>query len=678
MPEIKYQLRIPYSIEATDDSLTPPPIDAHFDVELANSIAELESYNKHLYRPNTYLHKWWARRCGSTFRLILKHLVHDEYQRNYYTPGGLAGKIILDPMMGGGTTLHEAIRLEANVIGADIDPIPILQARATLSEIPLIRLETAFEQFYQTLRGELAAHFMTMCPTCGQATDIGFTLYGLQKTCQCGPVLLVNSLALRYESDGTVIRLCSQCHSTTRGAEATDNMCPCVPTGKPPLIEKGTSRCQKCGALYIEDYTKPFYSRYTPLVMVGQCPQHGMFFSPTSEVDLELVRRADDLRDTLDFGSLADFTIIPGPKSSDLVSHGVTTYLDLFSSRQLLFLHRVIELLPAFEPLVRLNLALLVSTSLEFNSMLCGYKGGDKKRPGAIRHTFSHHAYSFPYTALENNPLHPAKSSGTLQNLFDDRIRRARRWAILPQERQINDGTSRLITLRGEIDAGTEVRSAVDLSSGVRQFLLLQGSSVSLNLASDSIDYVITDPPYFDSVQYSDLAAFFRVWLKRLVPDAALWDYDLAGSAVDPQANGKGQYADVLGGIFVECHRVLRKESGRLVFTFHHWNPKGWASLTLALKRGGFVLLNRYVVHAENPISVHISNLKALLHDAILVLAPSEAGHRQEWELPAIVDKSDSQRFCADCATVLGWMLNSELGDDEIEPLWRKLLESSS
>lgn len=391
--------------------------------------------------------------------------------------------------------------------------------------------------------------------------------------------------------------------------------------------------------------------------MVGQCPQHGMFFSPTSEVDLELVRRADDLRDTLDFGSLADFTIIPGPKSSDLVSHGVTTYLDLFSSRQLLFLHRVIEVLPAFEPLVRLNLALLVSTSLEFNSMLCGYKGGDKKRPGAIRHTFSHHAYSFPYTALENNPLHPAKSSGTLQNLFDDRIRRARRWAILPLERQINDGTSRLITLRGEIDAGTEVRSAVDLSSGVRQFLLLQGSSVGLNLASDSIDYVITDPPYFDSVQYSDLAAFFRVWLKRLVPDAALWDYDLAGSAVDPQANGKGQYADVLGGIFVECHRVLRKESGRLVFTFHHWNPKGWASLTLALKRGGFVLLNRYVVHAENPISVHISNLKALLHDAILVLAPSEAGHRQEWALPAIVDKTDSLRFCTDCAAALGWAL---------------------
>ncbi len=32
-------------------------------------------------------------------------------QRNYYAPGRLEGKVILDPMMGGGTTLHEAIRL---------------------------------------------------------------------------------------------------------------------------------------------------------------------------------------------------------------------------------------------------------------------------------------------------------------------------------------------------------------------------------------------------------------------------------------------------------------------------------------------------------------------------------------------------------------------------------------
>jgi adenine-specific DNA methylase len=41
-------------------------------------------------------------------------------------------------------------------------------------------------------------------------------------------------------------------------------------------------------------------------------------------------------------------------------------------------------------------------------------------------------------------------------------------------------------------------------------------------LADNSVDFIVTDPPYFDSVQYSDLAAFFRVWLRQLLPDAAV------------------------------------------------------------------------------------------------------------------------------------------------------------
>ena len=54
-----------------------PLIDTSFDVGFADRLARYETYNKHHYRPNTYLHKWWGRRCGSTFRLILKGLVDD-------------------------------------------------------------------------------------------------------------------------------------------------------------------------------------------------------------------------------------------------------------------------------------------------------------------------------------------------------------------------------------------------------------------------------------------------------------------------------------------------------------------------------------------------------------------------------------------------------------------------
>ena len=49
-----------------------PNIDQAFPEHLVDALSRREVFNKHLFRPNTYLHKWWARRCGSTFRAILK------------------------------------------------------------------------------------------------------------------------------------------------------------------------------------------------------------------------------------------------------------------------------------------------------------------------------------------------------------------------------------------------------------------------------------------------------------------------------------------------------------------------------------------------------------------------------------------------------------------------------
>ena len=166
-------------------------------------------------------------------------------------------------------------------------------------------------------------------------------------------------------------------------------------------------------------------------------------------------------------------------------------------------------------------------------------------------------------------------------------------------------------------------------------------------------------------MQYSDLAAFFRVWLKQLFPTDVGWDYDIAESAVDPQANGNGQYVEVLSSIFCECQRVMNPQHGRLIFTFHHWNPKGWTGLSVAIKRAGFVLLSFYVVHSENPSSVHITNQNALTHDAILVLG-SQDTHSRSWEAPSTVNKFDSRQFTSDCATALGWMLNNQLEDGSI------------
>lgn len=627
-------------------------------------------FNKHLFRPNTYLHKWWARRCGSTFRTILKQFAPSPERSDYYAAGGLEGLTVLDPMMGGGTTLHEAIRLGASVIGADIDPIPVIQARASLSRTTLPRLRAAFDRFLADIHAELHPYFQTHCPTCEAQTDVRYCLHGVRKRCRCGSVVQVEQYELRQD-DHETIRL-----DPCTGTIYVGPQRPSPETGPRRLIKKGDKKCLTCGQPYDAMEELPFYARYAVVAVVGECEKHGLFYRTPSKHDLDLIEAADKVRDELDFGDPTDFLIQGGPKSNDLIRHNVRSYLDLFSSRQLLYLHCAIQQLRHHRGVEHLNMAVLVSTSLEFNSMLCGYKGWYRSRPGAIRHTFALHAYSLQYTALENNPVNPAKSSGNLRQLFYDRIERGRRWAALPVERRINAGKRlETVSINGETDAGDEVLAQDELSAGGGRFWVMQRDSRDLPLADGSVDIVVTDPPYYDSVQYADLASFFRVWLARLVPCAATWHYDHRHVAVATNGDrGSNNYMALLAGIFRECHRVLRPQAGRMVFTFHHWDYKAWAELTLALQEAGFRLMNAYVVFSEHPISVHIRNVKSIQHDCVLVLAGERELVGRRWLEPTFVETDDSEAFCRHCGESLGWLLEEQLTPVEVRSRWRQLL----
>lgn len=642
------------------------PIDQGLDADLADQLAHLESYNKHHFRPNTYLHKWWGRRCGTTFRLILKGLVEDPAAQSYYAPGGLEGKVILDPMIGGGTTLHEAIRMGANVVGADIDPIPVLQAQATLTELPLSRLGSGFERFHSAVSASIDANFMTTCPECEVPTPFWFALYGLRRRCGCREVIVVDSLTVRQEPDGSLLQLCPECGSLDHFGQHL-----CSVTGSAKIVTKQERMCAECGERFRDFLDVPYFQRYRLLVLSGHCPAHGLFFRSPTVLDHDRLGQANARRAELPFEDAA-FHVNGGDKSIQLLRRGITSYLDLFSSRQLCYLGEAITNLPDDDPVVRLKLALLVSTSLEFNSLLCGYKGVARRRAGAVRHAFSHHGYAFPYTALEANPVYPQAVSGSLRKLYAARLERARQWAVAPRERIIDDDKVAFVTIAGERDSGEEIHSATELASGQRRFMLCRQSSVSLPLPDQSIDAVVTDPPYYDSIQYTDLAEYFRVWLRCMLPEVTDWDYDAAAVAVNSERNGEDDhYLATLSGIFVESARVLRPESGRLIFTYHHWRPRAWATLTIALRRAGYRLLNYEVVHAEHPMSVHINNMKALTHDAILVLGSKGFGSSRNWQPPPLPLARHSREFTAGCAALLGWALaQPEVSDVMTYRMW--------
>ncbi len=646
-------------------------LDAFFPIDEANELAALEAYNKHLFRPNTYLHKWWARRSGTTFRYILKQLCEDPAKRDYYVSGGLEGKIILDPMMGGGTTVHEAVRLGASVIGCDIDPIPVLQGVASLTRIPLHEKRAVFDQFMGELSKALDPWFATQCPECSSSCETQFTLYGLRKRCQCGEAIFVDSLILREEQDGRTIRLdpCTM-------MPVSGKMPPGSQGARPLVHEKTVRRCQDCGDLFQDLRDVPYCQRYVPLVTFGHCPVHRLFVEPVRDDERQRLASAEAYVQHNIQIPRHGFHVPSGPKSIDLIRRGIECYVDLFTPRQLMYLARCKTLLDSVPEPHRLWLAMLVSTSLEFNSLLCGYKGSDKRRPGAIRHVFSHHAYSFPHTALENNPVYRGETSGTLGLLFHDRIERSAQWADAPIERRLTSKGWTKVVLRGEVDGGIPCQHVELLPAAEpRRFLVMQQDARDLPVPDCSVDHVVTDPPYFDSVQYSDLATFFRVWLHWFLPHAAQWHYDVADSAVAETSSNGTKYQNALAGIWQECHRVLKKPGGRLVFTFHHWRAEAWAHLTLSLKRADFRLANDFTVYSENPISVHIRQLNALKHDSILVFQPNGQHHAERrYPAPPDVDSSDSHAFCSGCAQLLGYCLESDLNESDIWQLWKQTL----
>jgi adenine-specific DNA methylase len=263
--------------------------------------------------------------------------------------------------------------------------------------------------------------------------------------------------------------------------------------------------------------------------------------------------------------------------------------------------------------------------------------------------------------------------------LFEDRIIRAAAWASSPIEARLRGREIVRIPIVGEVDNGETARTYEELRKEPRRFMLIHDDARNLDLPDGSVDYVVTDPPYYDSVQYGDLSRFFRVWLRLLLPGVLLWDYDQSSAAVaQRQTPDEGKYCETLADIWRVCAKVLMKDHGRLIFTYHHWRPNAWAELTISLKRAGFVLVNRYVVFSENPISVHIRKLRALKHDVILILKPkSKEEPVRSWSRIRKVESDDGARFCRDCGSVLGWLLNSEYEEAEIRREWHSIIEAN-
>ena len=104
-------------------------------------VSELAIPERSSYKPIYQISKWFARRSSSTFRALLLGALlppSADLMANFYSDHDFSDVTVIDPFVGGGTTVIESLRLGLNCIGVDINPIAWF---ITKTEAELVNLE---------------------------------------------------------------------------------------------------------------------------------------------------------------------------------------------------------------------------------------------------------------------------------------------------------------------------------------------------------------------------------------------------------------------------------------------------------------------------------------------------------------------------------------------------------
>jgi adenine-specific DNA methylase len=351
-------------------------------------------------------------------------------------------------------------------------------------------------------------------------------------------------------------------------------------------------------------------------------------FEPPTAEDLKALEEAERelkrLRPGWEKANIIPVEAIPaGDKTGEPMVRGMARWADLFSPRQLLCFGVLVEGLRNLRPeiiaaeghelgeaIVHL-LALVIDKFANWNSILSSWNAPFR----TSRSVFDRHDFSFKPAWAE---MAPCNAGSGLD------------WAI----------DKGVLTPYEEI-----ARFCTD--SDVKTIDISLGSATNLpQIPTGSVTAVVIDPPYADNVQYSELADFFYVWLKRTQghrrPEwfsTYLCEHDQEAvvnlsrhrdggkkSVKEARAEAYNFYNRLMTDTFRECRRILR-DDGVLTVMFTHKKQEAWESLFMALIRAGFRITATWPVKTENDDSLNQARKNAAQSTVILVAREREPGN---------------------------------------------------
>lgn len=604
-----------------------------FPFEFLSQLAERESWRKEVHRPVYHVHKWWAKRLGSVFRGILLGCALPEdsdLAAEFYRPHVFADLTVFDPFMGSGTTIGESHKLGAAAIGCDINPVAVAAVRTALGPLDREKIKAAFQELSDGVGEKVRAVYRSK-DSRGHACDVLYFFWVMQANCPAchlkvdlfpSWIIARNANPCRRPEVQILCPSCGDIFAGRHGDKAAT--CPSCDYRFDPEAgpAKGTkASCLHCGRTFTildavaDAKSRPAFKLYGKLVLRHDGAKQ--YLPAIAEDQMAYQQCSSRLGEELQHGRivLPALELEDGYNTRQAMRYGFTGWRDFFNDRQLLALGWLRSgIMQISDQPTKDVLLTLFSGVLEFNNMFASYKG---EGTGAVRHMFSHHILKPERTPIEANVWGTPKSSGSFYNLFRSRLLRAIDYRLAPAEvHGGNGGVGRVCSqpFTGRI----EKRWPHDGAFSPRAIYLACGDSADTGLPDRSVDLVVTDPPFFDNVHYSELADFFFAW-QQLPLKSNGSTRSTTRNAAEVQDSDADRFAAKLTGVLRECRRVL-KDDGLLVFTYHHSRPEGWESLAQAILAAGFTVVNSQPVKAEMSVATPKSQAKEPIQLDIIVV----------------------------------------------------------
>lgn len=620
--------------------------ESNFPFEKISDVAEFESWRKEINRPIYHIHKWWAQRLGTVFRAIvigaLTPAGTDVFEA-LYTPVRLNEFVIFDPFMGSGTTIGEAAKLGARVIGRDINPVAHFLVCNALSSHNRENVINEFKSIEHDVADKIKAFYTTQIAG-GQEADVLYYFWVKTLACPCcnqdvdlfsTRIFARHAYPKRHPEVQAVCPSCGEINQVRYDDESAHCTCCQVVFDPQSGPAKGQiATCPSCDHVFPIAQTfrsaghRPKHRLYAKLVLM---PDGSKVYVAADDEDRALYEYASRILAERN-NAFPVVAIEPGYNTNQVLGYNYRYWYEMFNDRQLLCLSILSDRIRMIKsPVIRDLFACLFSGTLEFNNMFASYKG---EGTGAVRHMFAHHILKPERVPLEANLWGTKKSSGSFMTMFKGRICRALDYAENPFELQIKTHAGKKVSEKVfdlSEPIGFDLAGEYADFTAKKRIYLSCGDSSNTDIPDKSVDAIITDPPFFDNVHYSQLADFFYVWQRHILGENSQMMSHSTRSVFEVQNADVDQFTERLTSVLAETHRVL-KDNGVLAFTYHHSKPEGWHSVLQAVMAAGFGITAAQPIKAEMSVAMPKHQAKEPIDlDVIIVCRKRSQLLLHEW-----------------------------------------------